>query len=176
MISQWSKAARTLPTRKDWESLVPYIDRALADMEDKGYEAGLIIVPHAVPYEYLWRAGKFRALDAKESASGLPSLCGFYKDIPVLRWRETPQDHLLVVDVGEASQLEVEREKAGVEALSESEIAKMLQEDTSLGRRGLELSVRVSIEYKARVKILNRNAIVKLRLKLPKARTIIAGR
>jgi hypothetical protein len=93
---------------------------------------------------------------------------GFYERIPIIPWgfdQDSPS--ILVVDLERAFQLEVEKAKVEVRLLSESERERILKRNPDTTERKLRLSVAVKVVEKARLTILDKDAVLKLKLKLP---------
>lgn len=167
LVSEWLKRATTLPSRKDWPSLEPYIERSLAHMNANGREANLIIVPSGLMYTVFQQMPEFRNVHDLESPLKLLHLRGFYNEIPLLEWPDPLDYRILVVDAVKASQFEIEYIEAEVKPLPDSSIKRILREKPSYSERQLQLCIWVLISEKARVRILDRSAIVKLQIKLP---------
>lgn len=171
IVSKWIAEGKSLRTRKDWRTLGPYLERALARFEETGHRASLILAPLNLRYEVFSRTPKFvNRYDIDDE--DIPELRrfdirGFYEGIPIVKWsfdRDSP--YILVIDLEKASQLEAEKPKIEVGLLSESEREQILKRNPDRTERELRLSVTIKVAEKARLTLLDKDAILKLKLKL----------
>lgn len=169
LVSNWLKYAKTVPTRKDWESLEFYLERAFKHLTKEEYNPCLIIIPSMFEYYYLQRMEKFVNAQDVKSPAGLPHLRGFYDEVPILEWPSNiVNDNILVVDTEKAVQLEIEYIKPEIKLLPEHQIKRIIaNEKLNADERQFRLAIWVNIREKAKIKILDKNAIVKLPIKLP---------
>lgn len=167
LVNEWLRIAKTLPSRKDWQSLEPYLDRSISYLHTSGYTADLIIIPGGLIHTVLQQIPDFRSVHDTISPPQLPNLHGFFNKIPILNWPGILDDRILVIDTTKATQFEVEYMEAEIKLLPKDEIRRILEKNSAYNERKLQLCIWVLISEKARVKTLDKNAAVKLLLKLP---------
>jgi len=173
IVAKWMAKGRSLRTKKDWRTLEPYLEKALARFEETDHRASLILTSSNLQYEVFSCTPNF-ANRYEVDVENIPefrdfNIRGFYKEIPIVQWgfeQDTP--HILVIDLERASKLEVERPTIEVGLLSESERRKILERSPNRTERELQLSVSVKVTEKAKATVLDRNAVLKLKLKLPR--------
>jgi hypothetical protein len=165
IVSGWLNKARTVPSRKKWQSIQPYADRAFAKLREDGFEPGLIIVPTSIRYEFFRRAASYADAHAVSVEPSLPHLQGTYAGIPVLTWYEE-KEFMLVIDVTEVSMLEIEYVDREIRPVTDKIVSDMIEKNPTQDEQKLKLSVWVVAREKAQLRILGKKAIVKLRIKL----------
>lgn len=168
ILSGWLRSARPVPTRKAWQAIQSYAERAFAKLRDDGFEPGLIIVPANIRYEFFRRSDSYADAHAVNVQPSLPHLIGTYRGVPVLEWFEE-EEFMLVVDVKKASKLEIEYVEREIRPVTDTIIMDIIEENPSQDEQQLKLSVWIVAREKARLRILDRKAIVKLQIKLPEA-------
>ena len=172
LIHQCIAAARSFRTRKDWTTLEPYFTAALAEFQQAGYQAGLILVPHSLQYELFQNLPGFENPEANPDA--IPGLRGYYQSIPILGWYFGKTEPILLFwDIAKAFQLDVEKPVIEVRPLTDAERAKILKENPHVKERKLLLSVGIKVAEKFRLSWIDKRAILKQPLKLSKSNYFI---
>ena len=168
IIGAWKSRGRKLHTRKDWKGLEPYFEGALACFEESGHKASLIVTPSELRYELFACMPKFVNQSQVSLEDNIPNLRGFYEDIPIIEWTCAPQSpSCLVVDLDKGIQIEVEKPAIEVGLLSEAESERILRENPSMTKRKLQLSVVTTVSERANLILPDKDAVLKLGLKLP---------
>lgn len=171
VLKTWIAKGYTLSSRKDWNTLAPYFERALSRFEKTGLRATLILLPIDLQWETLNHTPGFvnRYEISSEERAELQGLDirGFYKQIPIAQWLDADTyPHILVVDLENAGRLFLEKPKASIYPLSESDFEQIQTKYPEQTREELELSVFAEARVKAKFTSLNK-AILKFKLRLP---------
>ena len=169
LIQKWISSSRYLPTRKDWENFQPYFDRAISRFSENGYQLSCFLVPNN-RHLYMWlrKTPNFMEQFRVEIEDKLPMLEGFYKDIPVFEYfiDDDEQPFLLAVDLDKALRLKIGNPSVEIRNLTEDEIERRLDNNPDETRRNLLLLVSAKASQPFDFEILDRDAMVRMKLKL----------
>lgn len=169
IIDFWLRNCRSVPSRRSWNSLGAYLEKALSRLNETGYQASLILIPSdLLSYDLLQDVPAFsNPLDRK--VAGLSDLKGFYQEIPIASSIQLDGERsLLVLDVAKAARFEYERTPTiSVEKIPRHFAEQIKQRDPTITDEILELAVAIRVGCKARATCLDKSAVVKVKLKFP---------
>jgi hypothetical protein len=172
LIQSWISNSRYLPTRKDWTNFQPYFDRAIDRFDENNYQLSCFLVPNNRHlYTWLRNTPGFVEQYQVEIEGKLPMLEGFYNDIPVFEYYpdDNEQHFLLAVDLDKALRLKIGNPRTEIRNLTEGEIKRRLDNDPNETRRNILLLVSAKASQPFDLEVLERDAIVRMKLKLTMA-------
>ncbi|MEZ4594101.1 MAG: hypothetical protein R3D55_23615 [Chloroflexota bacterium] len=169
LIHVWLSNSKYLPTRKDWKTLKPYFDRAINPLSEMGSAPSFILVPFARQlHTWLSATPGFLHDYQVPDAETIPMLRGFYNGIPVLEYY--PEDgeslYILCIDLNNACQVKIDDPITEIRELTDQEIDRALSNNPEKTRRDYLLNVSVKAIYPFDIEILDRDAILRLKIKL----------
>jgi len=162
--------SRFLPTRKEWESLQPYFDRAINQFIETNHKISCFLVPHNPNlYRWLQNTPNYLPHFRLQLSEKLPMLEGLYKDIPVYGYSSQNNEMTLILalDLNRAVDLNIGEPSTEIRTYTEEEIRQRLEAHPDEPREELLSQVIVKAIQPFEVELIDRDAILRMKIKLP---------
>ncbi len=169
LTNAWISNNRFLPSRKDWLTFKPYFDRAINRFSETDYKPSFIFVPDARRlHTWLSSTPGFLHGYQVENAEAIPMLRGFYNGIPVLEYHPEDREnfYVLCLDLDNACQVKIGESMTEIRELTNREIGQVLNNNPEKTRRDYLLRVIAKAIYPFDIDITDRDAILRLKIKL----------
>lgn len=170
LIHFWIQESRNLPTRKDWKNFQPYFDCAVNKFNGLEFKVSCFFVSESRNlFRWLQSTPGFVEHYRLDIPEKLPMLKGFYNNIPVFSYfpQNDTEQYILVLDLEKAVQLIIGDINTEIRTLTEEEIRQKIINDTSKSREESLLLISVRVNQLFDIELLDRNAIARMKLKLP---------
>lgn len=162
--------SRDLPTRKDWKGLQLYFDRAIERLSSKNYKLSCFFVPHHFElYDWLANIPDFTRQYEATVLEELPSYRGSYKGYPVYDYvpDSNATHYILAIDLEKALRLNIGKPVTEIRNIKPEEIQQALSNNPEKNKKEFLLSVSVKASQPFDFDLLDREAILRMKLKLP---------
>ena len=135
-------SASRIRTRKDWMTLDPYFSTAINELQHRGCEPGIILVPHNLRYEFFQNLPGFET--SCTGSDSILGLRGYYQGIPIMDYRFSDIEPILLFgDITKALQFDIEEPIIEVKALSSVERTRILVKKPEVEEKKLLISVHI---------------------------------